>query len=277
MSDAAGRRVDGAVPADAGGGVEAARPPELCCYAVDPHPPRLVAASSGRDWMDRTPERFANRCTPLSVANASGWELLCPCDFQAFWTGGAHKRDITITTAGDSAKLARLVTSHFGSGILTFHPGYLFRTSPGWALWCRGPPNAAKRDVVPLDGLVETDWLPFSFTMNWRFTRRNRTVAFRRDEPFCFVSLFPHGVIDAVQPRLLDLADDPDLAARHAAWAADRGRFNADLTRREPAATAQGWQKHYLRGGSPSGPSGSPSHRSKRRLRTPARIRDVDR
>ena len=220
--------------------------------------------------MDGTPDRFAHRCTPLSIANASGWELLCPCDFQVFWNGGASRRDIRITTTGDRAEVERFVTSHFGSGILTFHPGYLFRTSPGWALWCRGPPNAFKRDIVALDGLVETDWLPFSFTMNWRFTRRNRTVTFRRDEPFCFISLFPHGVVDAVAPRLLDLADDPDLAARHAAWAADREQFNADLARREPAAVAEGWQKRYLRGEAMSGASPS-FHRARRRLCAPRR------
>ena len=62
--------------------------------------------------------------------------------------------------------LSRFVISHFGSGVLTFHAGYLFRTPPGWAVWARGAPNTVKDGIVPLDGLVETDWLPFTFTMN---------------------------------------------------------------------------------------------------------------
>ena len=35
--------------------------------------------------MDATDDRFAYRCIPLSIANASGWELLCPVTFEAWW------------------------------------------------------------------------------------------------------------------------------------------------------------------------------------------------
>ncbi|HMZ02762.1 MAG TPA: DUF6065 family protein, partial [Burkholderiaceae bacterium] len=59
------------------------------------------------------------------------------------------------------------ITSHFGSGILTFSLPYLFRTSPGYGMLVRGPTNCAKDGAAPLDGIVETDWAPYSFTMNW--------------------------------------------------------------------------------------------------------------
>jgi hypothetical protein len=62
--------------------------------------------------------------------------------------------------------MGSLVAPHFGHGVLTFTTGYMFRTSPGWALWARGSPNAFKDRIVPLEGVVETDWLPFPFTMN---------------------------------------------------------------------------------------------------------------
>ena len=61
--------------------------------------------------------------------------------------------------------------SHFSHGIITFHPGYLFRTPEGWSMWAGGAPNHVKDGIQPLAGLVETDWLPFPFTMNWVFTR----------------------------------------------------------------------------------------------------------
>ena len=72
--------------------------------------------------------------------------------------------------------------------MLTFHPGYLFRTPPGWSMWAMGPPNHIKDGIQPLAGLVETDWLPFPFTMNWIFTRPG-TVRFEKGEPFCFITL----------------------------------------------------------------------------------------
>lgn len=250
--------------------VEAAMPdiPDLTCYVVERDPPKIVPGRSERDWMDRTDARYAYRCVPLSVANASGWEILTPVSFSATWFGGDLRDDILITPLGDPAKVGRTVMSHFGHGVLTFHTGYLFRTSPGWALWCRGAPNTSKSRIVPLEGLVETDWLPFSFTMNWRFTRVG-TVRFEAGEPFCFITLVPHARLDSVRPRLRDLGDEPRLAADHRAWAQSRTSFNADLSSCDPRALAEGWQRHYVRGTGLQGEMPG-FHRSKRKLHTPA-------
>ena len=41
-----------------------------------------------RPWMEATDQRFAYRCLPLNIANAFGWEILCPSAFTAGWDGG---------------------------------------------------------------------------------------------------------------------------------------------------------------------------------------------
>lgn len=118
--------------------------PRLTCYALEPDPPRFEPARAGREWMNATDQRFAYRCIPLSIANASGWEILSPISFQVTWTGDASKHSMIIRSLNDPSRVNRFVTSHFGHGVLTFHTGYLFRTSPGWALWVRGSPTAQK-------------------------------------------------------------------------------------------------------------------------------------
>jgi hypothetical protein len=235
--------------------------PTLTAYRVGTPLP-IIPAGSSRAWMDETPNHYAYRCTPLSIANSSGWEILAPSAFNATWNGYTHENAIEVD--GDGA--ASFAVSHFGSGILTFHVGYVFRTSPGWALWVRGSPNTAKDGIVPLDGIVETDWLPFTFTMNWRFTRPG-TVQFEKDEPVCFISLFPHSIVDEVQPKLAELSDEPGLADRHAKWSIDRLDFNAGLKSGDSGAVAQGWQRLYLKGKSSDGAQAS-FHRHKRRLHT---------
>lgn len=145
--------------------------PDFHCYREYPDPPEIVPGRAERDWMDATTQRFAYRCTPLPIANASGWEIILPMSFSATWTGGPLVSDVKIVSTDGNPRLGQVVASVFGHGILTFHPGYLFRTSPGWALSVRGAPNIVKDEIVALEGLVETDWLPFTFTMNWRFTR----------------------------------------------------------------------------------------------------------
>jgi Family of unknown function (DUF6065) len=241
--------------------------PSLICYPMESDPPPLVPGSADRVWMDATTDRFAYRCTPLSIANASGWEILSPCSFTATWNGGSQKEDVHFVPIGSQPDLTRRVVSHFGHGIVTFHTGYLFRTSPGWGLWCRGTPNASKFGIVPLDGLVETDWLPMPFTMNWRFTGPG-LVRFEKGEPFCFITPVPHGLLDGIEPVVRPLETDPALKRAYDAWCAGRAEFNVRLAGLEPAAVEEGWQRHYLRGETPEGERAA-FHVSKRRLRTP--------
>jgi hypothetical protein len=64
------------------------------------------------------------------MANTTGWELLCPHDVALTWSGGGATLDIGIVETGKAAASAPLVQSHFGSGIITFLPGHVFRTDP---------------------------------------------------------------------------------------------------------------------------------------------------
>jgi Family of unknown function (DUF6065) len=239
--------------------------PELFCYAVGSSPPEIVPARADREWMDKTHQRFAYRCTPLSIANSSGWELLLPFSIEATWVGGSDPSDIILRS--DDPRCKGQVTSHFGHGVLTFHPQWLFRTSPGWAIWARGTPNTSKRNIVPLDGLIETDWLPFTFTMNWRFTSPG-TTRFEKGEAFCFISLTPHGILDSVQPRIVQLEENPLLRSAYDEWRSSREDFNGRLRQLDAVATAEGWQRKYVRGA--GGAQGDQIfHISKRRLKSP--------
>jgi hypothetical protein len=240
--------------------------PELTCYPLWPDGPKLTPGRSDRTWMDMTSERFAYRCIPLAIANASGWELAVPFAFQAAWYGGDDMSAIQIRA--NDQRVRHYVTSHFGSGVLTFHTGWLFRTSPGWAVWTRGAPNTVKDGIVPLDGLVETDWLPFPFTMNWKFTRPG-VVKFEAGEPFCFITLAPHGLMDAVQPTVRTLESDPKLKAAYEDWNASRSDFSKRLAAREEGAMAEKWQRTYVQGRGGIEDGAPVYHLSKRRLKAP--------
>ena len=175
---------------------------QFICYRVSDAAPKMVPAASERAWMDETPERFAYRCLPLTIANGMGWELLLPFAISAEWNGGAELSDIAVSApAGEDVH--QFAASHFGSGILTFQTHYLFRTEPAIALWVRGSPNRPKDGIAPLDGIVETDWLTFTFTMNWMFTRPGR-VDFAKDEPYRFITPVGYHALDEVVPEIRD-------------------------------------------------------------------------
>lgn len=221
--------------------------PELTCYRVKEDALTIVPASSKRDWMDQTNSHFAYRCTPMPIANGSGWEMLCPEAFEAEWDGGTLPTSISIRSL-TSKEAPKFVVSHFGDAILTFHTGYVFRTNSGWAVWARGIPNASKQGIFPLEGLVETDWLPYTFTMNWRFTNPG-VVRFEKDEPVCFLTLCPHASLDSVQPVIKDVSQNPTLEKEYLAWKTERTHFIEKLRKGDEETIKRGWQKTYLNGG----------------------------
>jgi hypothetical protein len=222
--------------------------------------PLIRASELDRHWMDATAERFAYRCLPLNMANQHGWEILCPVDVVARWNGGCSTTDIEIRTTGAEHLAPQ---SHFGSGILTFQVGALICTEPGYNLWVTGPVNRAKDAIQPLSGLVETDWSPYTFTMNWQFTRAQETVSFTLGEPICHFFPVPRALPENVQLVSTDLAEDPELAARYREWAESRTAFNHALHEADPAAAQGKWQRHYFRGQNPDGSAGSAEHQTK--------------
>lgn len=243
---------------------------ELECFSVVARPPDLVPGSPNRDWMDGFGHRHPYRCLPLTMANTSGWELLCPFGFTAEWNGGKLTTDITIQLDRPNPESAHTVQSHFSHGVLTFHTGYLFRTKPGWSMWTGGPPNLPKDGIYPLTGLVETDWLPFPFTMNWLFTRPGR-IRFEKNEPFCFITLQEQKPLDAVEPVRRSLASDLPLSRQYDAWREQRDEFNKKLGQQDPATVKEAWQRFYFKGEMPAAAAAPApaNHLSKRRLKTP--------
>lgn len=235
---------------------------ELICYLHEGWKPRIRPASSRRDWMDSTPESFAYRCLPLNIANAHGWEILSPCGFEAIWNGGSDASDVTIRVDSSTAESDAPVAL-FGQGTLTFHVAGLFRTPPGWNLWVGGSPNAAKDGIAPLGGIVETDWSPYSFTMNWRFTRTNHWIRFEEDEPFCHIFPIQRQTIEMVAPEFRSIDENPELKAQFDAWSASRDAFHVQMREHPPSRPADKWQKLYYRGVDPSGAGTIDDHQSK--------------
>lgn len=227
--------------------------PEIIAYRLNRSPLPLVCAPGQRDWMDATDEGFAYRCLPSLIANQAGWFILNPYPFEAMWDGtldpsGVHIRHLSKKATGS-------VTSHFGSGVITWHVSYLFRTPPGYNLLVRGPSNWPKDGVQALEGLVESDWTPATFTMNWKLTRTDHWVRFDEGEPICMLVPQRRGELEEFRTDLRDLKDNPELSEGHRQWSASRSRFLAELRHKGSDAVGQKWQKHYFQGRAPHGES----------------------
>ena len=70
--------------------------PKLECYPMSARPPDIIPGRPQRAWMEAFDDRHPYRCLPLSMANTTGWEIICPVSFTAEWNGGLSQNDITL-------------------------------------------------------------------------------------------------------------------------------------------------------------------------------------
>ncbi len=239
---------------------------DLKCFVYPGWEPRIRPASTKRDWMDAAPESFPYRCLPLAIANSHGWEILSPCGFEVEWNGGLAPEDVVVRPdrgARDSDRPVAL----FGQGTFTLHIQGLFRTPPGWNLYVNGPPNRAKDGASPLAGIIETDWSPYTFTMNWQLTRPGLVVRFEENEPIAHLFPIERRTIETVEPRFLPIGDEPGLKADFDAWSRSRDAFQQRMRDDPPASPSEKWQKLYYRGLTPDGQCPVPDHQAKLRVR----------
>jgi hypothetical protein len=237
---------------------------KLICYVHERPPPDIRPAPVQRDWMDHTNQRFAYRCLPLNIANSHGWEIGCDETFEATWNGRPDLEAIKIRTL-DNVQAPAI--SHFGHGVLTFHVPCVFRTEPGWNLMVMGPPNRPKPAIQALAGIIETDWAPYGFTMNWMFTEKHRPIQFMKGEPFCFIFPVQRGAVESCEPEIRAMKTEPELLKQHLVWSGSRGTFLEELAVPGSAAEAQKWQRGYFHGRMPDGSAAFKEHQTKLELK----------
>jgi hypothetical protein len=232
--------------------------------------PSIVPASPEREWMNLGTAGWANRCLPLRIANQAGWCILNDAEFEVEWDGKPGMDSLHFRFP--SGKGAMAPFNMVGYGIVSWVPPYLFRTPSGINLWVRGPANEPRDGIAPLEGIVETDWLPYTFTINWKITRPGVTIRFRKGDPVCLVSPVRRYEADRLEPVLQNLASDPDMEQAYRTWHERRLRAKAiagsDGAQGKLAIAEQG---QYIRGESDHGRF--QEHQTKLRI---SGVRDIE-
>jgi hypothetical protein len=181
---------------------------------------KLRPSPQRRAWLDSRPHSY--KCLPMVVANQWGWQILCPADVRVTWDGGRGIDGLVVEVEPAHAGSVR---SQFGDGIVTFSPPWLFRTPPGWDLYAKGPSNRWKTNCQALEGVIETWWLNFTFTLNWKLVEPG-SVIFSKGESIGQLLPVPHATFrhSTAEEALLATAD-PVADAELRRWLAERRRI----------------------------------------------------
>lgn len=221
---------------------------KITVYRVDKKKPfpgwEFHTASPKRDWMDSYKHFY--RCLPMTIANQNGWIIPSPCDIHAIWFGGSDPKTSMHFWLDKEYNVPNpWVKCHFIGGVITFEFDFIIKTNEKVNMLVRGAPNFYVDGLHPLEGVVETDWLNFSFTMNWKVTQPNKLVTFKKGDPICFIQPIPHNYAETFDFEIDFLENNKDLQEKFTEYNHSRIQFSTDRT---AGKHNKFWQKHYFDG-----------------------------
>jgi hypothetical protein len=209
-------------------------------------PITIRPARRERDWMEEAHGKYPYRCLPLSMANQHGWEFVLSKKVEVIWNGGNDPGDVRVVSDVGNHALGL-----FGYGIVTFHTGHIIRTEPNYNIYISGPPNHVKPGVQALAGIYETDWAPYSFTMNWKITEPNKIIRFEEGEAFCFFYPIQNTLIEEFNINVEPIENNKEIKDQYMQFSASRDDFIK--AKKIDPNLGPNWQKHYFQGKLPDG------------------------
>jgi len=198
---------------------------------------KITPASVKRKWMDDT-EGHAYRCLPLNIANQYGWVVHSPTDFVASWNGENGLDAVKIYPENTN-----IADSHFGHGILTIMVDFVITTDKNISIYVKGVSNYNKNNIYALEGIVETDWLPFTFTMNYQFHTPG-AVSFKKDEPLFMFFPIDRSRIEEFEIEKASIYDNEKFGQKYKKYSTSRQEF----LETHPREKEDEWQKFYVKG-----------------------------
>jgi hypothetical protein len=143
------------------------------------------------------------KCLPLSIGNMQGFVFSLPYGFDVLWKGGASPEDLHISYHKDAEQYENLnfihPSSEFGHGILTIHYPINLKTPPNTNLMTISAPNFPLPGMSPMTGVVESDNLRFSFTLNLKIDIPNTPIRVLPNYPLVGIIPIPRYFCDSFE------------------------------------------------------------------------------
>ncbi|MEK9767556.1 MAG: DUF6065 family protein [Betaproteobacteria bacterium] len=208
----------------------------------------LQSASSKIDWMDDM-GGHPYRCLPMLIANQNGWTVHLKYDILATWNGNKGQNGVRLLhKAPKEWKGKEPAVSLFGNGIVTFLVDHLVKTPQNVNIRVSGAPNRWLDGATALEGIVESDWLEYSYTMNWKITRPHQTIIFPAGFPIAYITPVPAAYIENFNCRVRHMSENPELLQGYRNYANSRSNYIDEKTVGEKDPNKEIWQKLYFKG-----------------------------
>jgi hypothetical protein len=173
-------------------------------YKSGPNPANVTPLSAKREWMDRTFDKHAYRCLPVTITNQLGWAISFPEDITFMWDG-------QISTSGDHVKVLsgeKYVLTTRGQATVSFETGLIFRTPENYSLLTYNVPNVFMRGVSSYTTIISSSFFEGPLPVAIKVTEPFIPITIKANEPVAAV--FPISLTE-IQNSTLTIKDMKDL------------------------------------------------------------------
>jgi hypothetical protein len=184
-------------------------------YEVDY--PIVKQGSARRDWMDKTFNKLAYYCSPMTTSNLHGWEFRLPQDIVVKWDGvwegqdGEDPSHIQLISGSEYQGL-KIATNESGVAQVSFQFNCWVETDPDHYIKLHGPPNYMFPDAEPLSVLWRSDFFNYEgLSLAWKVLTPNKEVVFPKDMPVAFMTIHSKDLHEETSISFKNIQDNPTL------------------------------------------------------------------
>jgi hypothetical protein len=194
-----------------------------------------LAGNKKRDWFNS----HFYYCLPLIIGNQYGFIIRSYYSWTAIWNGQTNNDAVTIEMENADQDPHQLVSSHFGSGIVTVQNRFHFRTAKGINLMTLNPPNFILENLQNLTGVIETDTLRRDFTFNLKITTPHKQIKIHKGQPIAAILPIPRYYVENFELRLDTELFSEDVISNERRMGAKFSHERQDLDLTKPHAAGR--------------------------------------
>lgn len=159
-----------------------------------------------RKWMNRTYDRHAYNCFPITLTNGLGWGISFPEDISFIWDG-------VFDSTSDHIKILsgeKYVSTNRGQATVSFDTGLLFRTDENVSLLTMPVPNQFIPGATAFTTLMSTSFYRGGLPIAWMVTSPNVEITIPAGTPVAAVIPISIGELQKQELLVIDSPPDPE-------------------------------------------------------------------
>ena len=149
-------------------------------YKYPLHRVKIEQTKIQRNWMDKTVDRHAYKCFPVSFANTIGWSISFLDDIEFIWDGisDSNPDHVKIIKSG-----ANICDADRGNATISFNTGLIFKTDSDMSILSIVPPNYFIDGAIPFTSIISTSFYQKPYPVAWKITKPNTKILISAGTP----------------------------------------------------------------------------------------------